>query len=201
MKSKLETKFPSLFTKEALKANSEVIYINQVNVSKKNDANLSVNVFAHYVKPYESSERSSRGAGLDFIQLAGFVSDSRPNIKTGFVTVAKDSVLGELVLKAQEGDSFTAILESLGSTNDILCVWEVTASEYDALSDKDKALFSLSGKPEPKVDPSTDEYLKIDGEFIYSTAVFEKAGNDPVYLKHTERVAVSALVQRGATRA
>jgi hypothetical protein len=194
---RLDEKFKHLFTSEALKANAEVVYINSVSVSKKNDANLSVNLFAHYVKPYEPKERSSRGAGLSFIQKAGFVSDSRPNIKTGFTTIAKNSELGQLLLQAQEGDSFTAILEQVGLHNYWLCVWEVTESEYALLSKADKDHFSLSGKPEPKKDPSTGEWLKKDGEFIYSTAILEAVGNEPVYVTYNERVpaAVGAEVR------
>jgi len=201
--SKLETKFPSLFTSEALEVNKEVLFINQVSESKTNPDNISVNIFATYAKPYEASARSSRGVDLEFIQLAGFTGVSRPNIKTGFVAIAKTSELGKLVLNAKEGDSFTAILESLGMKNYVLSVWEVTESEYEALTASDKGHFTGNGTRalEPKIDPTTDEQLQLDGEKIYTTAIFEKAGNDSIYVKFNQRVAVNALVGNGRLKA
>jgi hypothetical protein len=85
----------------------------------------------------------------------------------------------------------------------VLSVWEVTESEYEALTDAEKAVFTGNGTRalEAKIDPSTDEELQLDGEKIYAVAIFEPAGVDSIYVKHNQRVAINALAANGRLKA
>jgi hypothetical protein len=204
--SKLKEKFGAQIKEGAIVKND--VYINKVSVSET--GRVVANLFMVFDKPYESKTRTtSRGnlgtAGSD---LSATTADIM-NFKTATISYAAGTETADALLALPNegaGVNFNDLLEDLGKDLLTINVWEVTSSEFEALTEGEKALF-LKGKTvaelEAKINPETNKKLLFKGEQIFSASILEvlNDGIEDIFVKHDAEQEVGAqVVKRVATR-
>jgi hypothetical protein len=117
------------------------------------------------------TERSGPTTSLVSFALGGATEENR-----GAVQTFKKDVIAKFGIVA--GKNMNDILKAAGMELARLTISEITESDYDGLSEQDKASYSA------KVNPSSGEILTKNGETIYRKVFLDSVTGQDSYVQH-----------------